>query len=66
MPLYEYDCPGCGRDFEKRMPMSQADQAVCPNCGSEYPARRLSRISVKGQSGSAAMSAAPVLSTGGG
>ncbi|MBK8026936.1 MAG: zinc ribbon domain-containing protein [Chloroflexi bacterium] len=65
MPLYEYDCPGCGQAFEKRMPMSQADSATCPKCGNEYSQRRLSRISVKGQSTSSYASA-PVVSTGGG
>ena len=50
MPLYEYDCPGCGRLFEERLPMSKADQAVCPHCGNHHPKRRLSRINIKGQS----------------
>ena len=50
MPLYEYDCPGCGRNFEKRMSMSRADEATCPHCENKHPQRRLSRISVKGSS----------------
>ena len=33
MALYEYQCDACGNVFEKRMPMSDALQAVpCPNC----------------------------------
>lgn len=48
MPIYEYDCPGCGRLFDKRLPMTEADQAVCPHCGSTHPKRRLSRVAIKG------------------
>ncbi len=56
MPLYEYDCPGCGQPFEKRQPMSQADQTTCPHCGNVHPRRRLSRIAIKGQSTSSSSS----------
>jgi putative FmdB family regulatory protein len=50
MALYAYDCPGCGRAFEKRVPMAEADNTTCPHCGNHHPKRQLSRISVKGQS----------------
>lgn len=66
MPLYDYDCPSCGREFEKRMPMAEADKAACPHCGSTYTARKLSRIAVKGQTSGAAVSAAPAIAPGGG
>lgn len=34
MPIYEYQCPSCGREFELMRPMSQAGEtAPCPNCG---------------------------------
>mgnify|MGYP000858218044 CR=1 FL=1 len=62
MALYEYDCPGCGRLFEKRMPMAEADRATCPHCGNSHPKRRLSRINLKGQAasgGSSTVSFAP-------
>lgn len=49
MPLYEYDCPACGRSFEQRTAMAAADKARCPHCGGTHPQRRLSRINVKGQ-----------------
>jgi putative FmdB family regulatory protein len=62
MPIYEYDCPGCGQPFEKRVRMDDADQVECPQCGNHHPKRRLSRISVKAQPG-AGTSAIPV-STG--
>lgn len=35
MPLYEYWCPECKRQFEKLRPMGSKDAEVkCPRCGS--------------------------------
>lgn len=35
MPIYEYRCPKCGKDFELMRPFSKADEAApCPDCGS--------------------------------
>lgn len=34
MPIYEYRCPSCGKDFELMRPFSKADEpASCPQCG---------------------------------
>ena len=34
MPIYEYWCDSCGKEFEQMRPMSQAsDPATCPRCG---------------------------------
>ena len=34
MPIYEFQCPGCGQIFDKLMRFSDADQVpVCPHCG---------------------------------
>jgi putative FmdB family regulatory protein len=34
MPIYEYWCPKCRREFEQMRPMSKADEpAACPTCG---------------------------------
>lgn len=34
MPIYEYWCNACGREFEQIRPMSQATEpATCPTCG---------------------------------
>lgn len=34
MPIYEYRCAGCGRDFELTRPIAQSsDPAPCPGCG---------------------------------
>jgi putative FmdB family regulatory protein len=36
MPIYEYWCSRCEREFEQLRPMSQAAQAAkCPTCGAE-------------------------------
>lgn len=36
MPIYEYFCSKCGREFELRRSLSEADNpALCPKCGSE-------------------------------
>ena len=34
MPIYEYRCSKCSKDFELMRPFSQADEpALCPDCG---------------------------------
>jgi putative FmdB family regulatory protein len=34
MPIYEYWCNNCGKEFEQMRPMSQASEpANCPSCG---------------------------------
>jgi len=36
MPIYEYWCSACEREFEQMRPMSQASEpARCPTCGAE-------------------------------
>ena len=55
MPLYEYDCVGCGRNFDLRRPFSQADApAPCPQCQGEDTKRAISMFacSTKGGDGS--------------
>ena len=43
MPLYEYHCETCKRDFEKRRPIREADAPIeCPECASENITRKLS------------------------
>ncbi len=34
MPLYEYDCPTCGR-FERIQKFADAPLSTCPTCGSD-------------------------------
>jgi putative FmdB family regulatory protein len=40
MPLFEYACPSCHRDFELLIRGSEAP--VCPTCGSERVEKLLS------------------------
>ena len=60
MPLYEYRCAGCGREFEALVATAaKADQERCPGCGAE--ARRLLSLvaaPVRGHDGAAAPSPA--------
>lgn len=36
MPVYEYQCPKCGIDFELMRRMSEMNEpALCPQCGME-------------------------------
>jgi len=43
MPLHEYRCDRCGREFEF-LHLSRSDRAVCPECESEQLTKRLSVI----------------------
>lgn len=43
MPLYEYHCETCERDFEKRRAIQEADAPLeCPECESADVTRKLS------------------------
>jgi putative FmdB family regulatory protein len=43
MPIYEYNCDKCQSKFEKLVKnVANADNAVCPNCGSMHTSRALS------------------------
>lgn len=33
MPIYEYQCNGCGHHFEKLQKMSEPKLVDCPECG---------------------------------
>lgn len=33
MPIYEYHCDDCGKDFEFVQKMSEAPKKSCPECG---------------------------------
>lgn len=36
MPIYEYWCEPCGREFERMRPMSESSSpAACPKCGGD-------------------------------
>ena len=35
MPIYEYHCVDCGKDFEFMQKFSDPPKTVCPDCGGE-------------------------------
>ena len=38
MPIYEYQCPQCGRVFEEWVKLSDAHEEMpCPDCGADAP-----------------------------
>jgi putative FmdB family regulatory protein len=56
VPLYDYRCAGCGREFEALVATAaKADEERCPGCGAEAR-RQLSLIAapVRGGDGAAA------------
>ncbi|MBL6976389.1 MAG: zinc ribbon domain-containing protein [Deltaproteobacteria bacterium] len=42
MPTYEYQCDGCGDEFEKEQRITEPAGAVCPSCGSSDTHRLIS------------------------
>jgi putative FmdB family regulatory protein len=56
VPLYDYRCAGCGREFEALVASAAtADQERCPDCGAK--ARRLLSLvaaPIRGRDGAAA------------
>jgi putative FmdB family regulatory protein len=56
VPLYDYRCAGCGREFEALVASAAiADQERCPDCGAETR-RLLSLVAapIRGHDGAAA------------
>jgi putative FmdB family regulatory protein len=35
MPTYVYECPSCGKVFEKVHAMSEEPEVLCPDCGAK-------------------------------
>jgi putative FmdB family regulatory protein len=48
MPMYEYKCEECGREFEELMSASSREQPRCPSCGAEKTRRMISACSFGG------------------
>lgn len=47
MPMYEYHCQACEKDFDHRTSIDARDSKVeCPSCGSKKTGRKLSVVGV--------------------
>lgn len=40
MPIYAFACDACGHSFDRLQKLSDADPAVCPDCGAQGSVRR--------------------------
>ncbi|MGC8605812.1 MAG: FmdB family zinc ribbon protein [Desulfomonilaceae bacterium] len=49
MPIFEFVCENCGKQFERIFFISECDESVkCPSCGSERTTKSLSVFSRSG------------------
>ncbi len=47
MPLYEYHCEGCGRDFEEQQSLSfNPADTECPHCMQKKAVRKISAVTM--------------------
>ena len=47
MPIYAFECTGCGHHFERLQRLSDADPTQCPECESPKVRRQLTAPSVR-------------------
>jgi putative FmdB family regulatory protein len=47
MPIYEFECSGCGHRFDRLQKLSDPDPSVCPACDVAEVKRRLSAPSFR-------------------
>lgn len=47
MPIYEFECGGCGHRFERLQKLADPDPAACPQCGAARVQRQLSAPSFR-------------------
>ncbi|GAA0692957.1 zinc ribbon domain-containing protein [Dyella marensis] len=40
MPIYEFECGGCGHRFDRLQKMSDADPSACPQCAADGTVHR--------------------------
>ena len=64
MPIYEYRCQDCGKDFEKLVRSANSDGVRCPSCGEQHLALKLSTFAAHSGS-SSKESAGPMCPSGG-
>jgi putative FmdB family regulatory protein len=67
MPIYEYHCSNCGKEFEKLMGFSDPNinSPDCPECQSNHTKRRLSKVAAFSSRGSSTTSSSSCGSSGG-
>jgi len=58
MPIYEYECRGCEKQFEELV-RSAEQQVTCPECGSRKVGRRLSVFAARQSEGACSPAPAP-------
>jgi putative FmdB family regulatory protein len=63
VPIFEYHCTGCGRDFEQLVRAN--DQVACPECGSAKVRKQLSVVAAPRSRGGASDDAGGCCSGGG-
>ncbi len=51
MPIYEFECSGCGERFETLVTGAGDPGPACPGCGNTRPRRRPSAFAVIGSTG---------------
>lgn len=51
MPIYEFTCGKCGRNFEALCRLDWQGQVACPDCGSREVKKRISLCSSAGRTG---------------
>jgi len=52
MPIYEFHCEKCGRDFDQLFRTADVPRAVgCPRCGGKKTRRKLSLFGMKSSGG---------------
>ena len=47
MPIYAFECTGCGHHFERLQRLSDADPSTCPECESPKVRRQLTAPSFR-------------------
>jgi len=51
MPIYEYRCDTCKKEFEKLVFAGDASDITCPECKSDKVVKKMSATSFMGNSG---------------